>query len=105
MKCRSCRGPAVIEIPTDVMSEDVPDGWSYEPTKRFKSAPDSRAVEEVAGVLVNAQRPVIYAGGESPTAKDLIAKKCDAYLMHGDPPERIAEIEESHTGRYLRRML
>jgi FMNH2-dependent dimethyl sulfone monooxygenase len=36
-------------------------------------------------------RPVIYAGGESPAAKDLIAEKCDAYLMHGDPPERVAE--------------
>jgi FMNH2-dependent dimethyl sulfone monooxygenase len=36
-------------------------------------------------------RPVLYAGGESPAAKDLIARKCDAYLMHGDPPERIAE--------------
>ena len=35
-------------------------------------------------------RPTLYAGGESPAAKDLIARKCDAYLMHGDPPERIA---------------
>lgn len=36
-------------------------------------------------------RPVIYAGGESETAKNLIAKMCDAYVMHGDPPERIAD--------------
>jgi FMNH2-dependent dimethyl sulfone monooxygenase len=36
-------------------------------------------------------RPCIYAGGESPAAKDLIAEKCDAYLMHGDPPERLEE--------------
>lgn len=35
-------------------------------------------------------RPTIYAGGESETAKNLIAQKCDAYVMHGDPPERIA---------------
>ena len=35
-------------------------------------------------------RPVIYAGGESEAAKDLIAAACDAYVMHGDPPERIA---------------
>jgi FMNH2-dependent dimethyl sulfone monooxygenase len=35
-------------------------------------------------------RPVLYAGGESPAAKDLIARQCDAYLMHGDPPERVA---------------
>jgi dimethylsulfone monooxygenase len=36
-------------------------------------------------------RPVIYAGGESEAAKELIARKCDAYVMHGDPPTRIAE--------------
>jgi dimethylsulfone monooxygenase len=34
-------------------------------------------------------RPTLYAGGESPTAKDTIARQCDAYVMHGDPPERI----------------
>jgi len=35
-------------------------------------------------------RPTLYAGGESEAAKELIARSCDAYLMHGDPPERIA---------------
>jgi len=35
-------------------------------------------------------RPTLYAGGESDAAKSLIAGACDAYLMHGDPPERIA---------------
>ena len=35
-------------------------------------------------------RPTIYAGGESDAAKTLIAGKCDAYVMHGDPVERIA---------------
>ena len=34
-------------------------------------------------------RPTIYAGGESEAAKNLIAQKCDAYVMHGDPPERV----------------
>ena len=36
-------------------------------------------------------RPTIYAGGESETAKNLIAKLCDAYVMHGDPPAKIGE--------------
>jgi FMNH2-dependent dimethyl sulfone monooxygenase len=36
-------------------------------------------------------RPTIYAGGESEAAKNLIASKCDAYVMHGDPPDRIRE--------------
>ena len=35
-------------------------------------------------------RPTIYAGGESEAAKTLIAATCDAYVMHGDPPDRIA---------------
>jgi FMNH2-dependent dimethyl sulfone monooxygenase len=39
---------------------------------------------------VRQPRPTIYAGGESETAKNLIAEKCDAYVMHGDPPERVA---------------
>jgi FMNH2-dependent dimethyl sulfone monooxygenase len=36
-------------------------------------------------------RPTIYAGGESEAAKNLIAQSCDAYVMHGDPPERIRQ--------------
>ncbi|HWS85593.1 MAG TPA: LLM class flavin-dependent oxidoreductase [Pyrinomonadaceae bacterium] len=36
-------------------------------------------------------RPVLYAGGESEAAKELIASKCDAYVMHGDPPARVRE--------------
>lgn len=35
-------------------------------------------------------RPTLYAGGESEAAKSLIARQCDAYVMHGDPPERVA---------------
>jgi FMNH2-dependent dimethyl sulfone monooxygenase len=40
---------------------------------------------------VSKPRPTLYAGGESPAAKELIAEKCDAYLMHGDAPERVGE--------------
>lgn len=39
---------------------------------------------------ISKPRPTIYAGGESEAAKNLISKRCDAYVMHGDPPERIA---------------
>jgi FMNH2-dependent dimethyl sulfone monooxygenase len=34
--------------------------------------------------------PTVYMGGESPRAKELIAARGDAYVMHGDPPEVIA---------------
>lgn len=40
---------------------------------------------------VSSPRPIIYAGGESEAAKELISEKCDSYVMHGDPPSRVAE--------------
>ena len=44
---------------------------------------------------VRRPRPTMYAGGESETAKGLIALKCDAYLMHGDAPGAVgAKIAE-----------
>ena len=44
--------------------------------------------------------PTLYAGGESPAAKDLIARECDAYLMHGDPPEALGpKIEDMRARR------
>ena len=45
-------------------------------------------------------RPTIYAGGESPAAKTLIAAKCDAWLTHGDPPDVIgAKVADMRTRR------
>ena len=44
----------------------------------------------VGSPATNSGRPTLYAGGESETAKNLIAAKCDAYLMHGDDPTTIA---------------
>jgi FMNH2-dependent dimethyl sulfone monooxygenase len=38
---------------------------------------------------ISQPRPVIYAGGESEAAKELISQRCDAFVMHGDPPARI----------------
>ncbi|HVG26148.1 MAG TPA: LLM class flavin-dependent oxidoreductase [Acidobacteriaceae bacterium] len=46
-----------------------------------------------------ATRPTLYAGGESETAKNLIAAKCDAYLMHGDDPKTIAAKVEDMKAR------
>ncbi|HVF90070.1 MAG TPA: LLM class flavin-dependent oxidoreductase [Blastocatellia bacterium] len=48
---------------------------------------------------VTRPRPVIYAGGESEAAKELIASRCDAYVMHGDPPFRIKEKVEDMSAR------
>jgi acetolactate synthase-1/2/3 large subunit len=54
--------PVLVELPTDLLQEEVPDGWSYSPTPRLRSAPDPKDVATVAAALVAAERPVIYAG-------------------------------------------
>jgi len=49
---------------------------------------------------VRKPRPPIYAGGESDAAKNLIAQKCDAYVMHGDSPDDIrARIDDMRARR------
>jgi acetolactate synthase I/II/III large subunit len=55
-------GPALIEIPADLWTEEVPEPLDYVPTFSTRSGPDITAVDEVAKVLVEAQRPLIYAG-------------------------------------------
>jgi thiamine pyrophosphate-dependent acetolactate synthase large subunit-like protein len=54
--------PVVVEIPTDVFAEEVPEPLAYRPAPRTRTAPDPRAVADVARVLARAERPVIYAG-------------------------------------------
>jgi acetolactate synthase-1/2/3 large subunit len=54
--------PVLVEIPTDVMSEEVPEPLAYAPAPHARSGPDPQAVAQVAEQLVRAERPVIYAG-------------------------------------------
>jgi acetolactate synthase-1/2/3 large subunit len=54
--------PVLVEIPVDLMTEEVPEPLDYVPALRTRVAPDPVAVSEVARVLVAAERPVIYAG-------------------------------------------
>jgi FMNH2-dependent dimethyl sulfone monooxygenase len=57
---------------------------------------------------VSRPRPTIYAGGESETAKELISQKCDAYVMHGDSPEKVTgkirDLSERRERKGLARM-
>jgi thiamine pyrophosphate-dependent acetolactate synthase large subunit-like protein len=55
-------GPTMVEIPVDVAREELAAELNYQPSRHVRSAPDATAVEEAAGVLASAQRPVIYAG-------------------------------------------
>lgn len=55
-------GPVLVEIPTDVFREELPQPLHYRPAPSFRSGPDPEAVRKVSGVLAAADRPVIYAG-------------------------------------------
>ena len=66
----------------------VVDGLWTEPTFSFSGA---YYTTDQAICSPKPSKPVtIYAGGESDRAKTLIATQCDAYVMHGDPPDVVA---------------
>jgi len=54
--------PVVVEMPWDVLAEDLPGELDYAPVPTTRTAPDPDAVRAVAASLVAARRPVIYAG-------------------------------------------
>jgi len=54
--------PVLLEVPGDVFQEDVPEPLSYEPAPHVRSGPDPRDVDTAARALIEAERPVIYAG-------------------------------------------
>ena len=54
--------PVLIEIPSDIFQEEVPDEFLYEPPPSLRTGPDPEDVATVAEILQNAERPIIYAG-------------------------------------------
>ncbi|MFB3062428.1 MAG: thiamine pyrophosphate-requiring protein [Candidatus Binatia bacterium] len=55
--------PVMVEIPHDVVNEEVGDvAQQYKPVKSTCAGANARDVEEAARVLVQAKNPVIYAG-------------------------------------------
>ena len=62
-KLRNGRGgPVLVEIPNDIWDEEVPDPLTYKPVVSTRSGPDPDAVKKAVDVLLEARRPVIYAG-------------------------------------------
>jgi thiamine pyrophosphate-dependent acetolactate synthase large subunit-like protein len=55
-------GPALVEVPQDLWNEEVPEPLAYKPVVATRCGPDPDAVRDAAKLLVNAKRPVIYAG-------------------------------------------
>jgi len=70
---------------------DVVNGVWSEPSFSFAGKYYSVENTVLEPKPVRKPRPTLYAGGESDAAKNLIAQKCDAYVMHGDTPEYVAK--------------
>ncbi|MGZ3376747.1 MAG: LLM class flavin-dependent oxidoreductase [Phenylobacterium sp.] len=68
---------------------DVVDGLWREP--KFNHQGQRYQLKDAICEPKPVRKPVVYAGGESEAAKTLIANQCDAYVMHGDTADVIAE--------------
>jgi thiamine pyrophosphate-dependent acetolactate synthase large subunit-like protein len=55
-------GPVIVEIPSDMWNEDVPEPLDYAPVLRTRYGADPVHIKEAAQLLIGARRPVIYAG-------------------------------------------
>jgi thiamine pyrophosphate-dependent acetolactate synthase large subunit-like protein len=55
-------GPALVEIPVDLFTEEFPGPLVYEPVTATRYGPDIGEVRRAAAALLDAKTPVIYAG-------------------------------------------
>ncbi len=55
-------GPALIEMPMDIFTEEFPGDLVYEPVVSARYGPDPADIQQAAAALVEAKTPVIYAG-------------------------------------------
>lgn len=54
--------PVLVEFPSDIYSEDIPDSFDPAPTPALRYGPDGASIEAAAEALLAAECPVIYAG-------------------------------------------
>ena len=100
--CQAGRpGPVLVDVPMDIFSADLPaDAFQKMPSPIAKPTLDAATAERIVDALVQAERPVLYAGGgvmsarataelaalaealEVPVAHTLMGKGC----LHDDHP-------------------
>jgi acetolactate synthase-1/2/3 large subunit len=56
-------GPAIVEIPADVGTQDVSEAaLHYQPPKRFPQTPSVSAIKDAVRLLLRAKKPLIWSG-------------------------------------------
>jgi len=56
------KAPVLVEIPNDIWNEEVPGPLNYRPVVTTRSGPDPKAVVAAVDLLLEARKPVLYAG-------------------------------------------
>ena len=74
-------GPALVEFPSDLFAEDIPDSFEPTPAPVLRYGPESASIEAAAEALLDADCPVIYAGQGVHYAKAWDALKELAQLL------------------------
>ena len=54
--------PTLVEIPQDIFSAELPGELNYRPVPKLRRAPDPNEIPRIAKILIEANRPLIYAG-------------------------------------------
>ncbi len=54
--------PVMLEIPTDVASEDIDDSFDYRPPEKIKPAGNPRDIEASVKALLTAESPILHVG-------------------------------------------
>ncbi|MCY3833044.1 MAG: thiamine pyrophosphate-requiring protein [Chloroflexi bacterium] len=73
--------PVLVEFPSDIFAEEIPDSFEPRPAPVLRYGPDSASIEAAARALLAAECPVIYAGQGLHYAKAWTALKELAELL------------------------
>ena len=73
--------PALVEFPSDLLGEEIPEPFEPTPVPTVRYGPDSAAIEAAAEALLDAECPVIYAGQGVHYAKAWDSLKALAELL------------------------
>jgi len=55
-------GPVLLEVPSDVATEEMTEPFDYRPAPRVRFGPDPDAVRDAVRLVLAAERPMIWAG-------------------------------------------
>ena len=92
-------GPVLLEIPLEVWDEEFNGELTYEPVKTYPLAPDPSAIAEGVRMLLEAKKPILWAGqgvlyAEASEAVAKLAELIPAPVMMTNPGK--SAIAESH---------